>query len=92
MIATVNQIHTEACKVMDSRSCTHGTPEQTFARAAEIASVITNKPWTLEDILYALLSVKIARFQNDPTHVDNTVDGTNYWAMLQYELSRGEPV
>lgn len=91
MMVHVNKMHAEASRVMSDRTTTHGVPELTYKRAAEIASALAGYEVAPEFILLAMLSVKLARYMLNPTNFDNIVDGSNYWAMLQHMKTHGEP-
>lgn len=70
----------EAGSLLAERGAAYGGIEDSFERAAAIASLKLNKPITAYDVATVLESVKDARKALNPTHRDSHIDGINYSA------------
>jgi hypothetical protein len=69
-----------AAKLIDDRGASYGGIEQSFDRAAAIASLKLDKVVTAYDVATILESVKDARIATNIRHVDSHLDGINYRA------------
>lgn len=71
---------TEAARLLGERGETYGGVEESFTRAAKIASLKLNREVSAYDIAIIMESVKDARRAITPTHLDSHLDGINYRA------------
>ena len=66
---------------------THGAPENTFALIADYWSTYLSEeigaPMVIDsaDVAVMMALFKVARFQVQPTHMDNVVDGAGYFVI-----------
>lgn len=76
----------EANDLISERGESYGGIEDSFQRAASIASLKLNKKITPYEVAIILESVKDARRATSPDHYDSHVDGINYrafaWCLL----------
>lgn len=70
----------EAKAIIAERGKQYGGIEDSFDRAAKLASLKLDKAVTPYEVAIILESVKDARRAADPTHHDSHVDGINYRA------------
>lgn len=70
----------EARAIIAERGAAYGGIEDSFERAAAIASLKLNKIITAYDVATVLESVKDARKALNPAHRDSHIDGINYSA------------
>lgn len=70
----------EAKAIIAERGKTYGGIEDSFDRAAKLATLKLGKDVTPYDVAIILESVKDARRAADPQHHDSHVDGINYRA------------
>jgi hypothetical protein len=70
----------EAARVLGERGVNYGGVEESFTRAAGIASLILGKSVSARDVALVLHSVKLARLSQSHDHFDSYVDGINYLA------------
>lgn len=70
----------ECLGILDERGAAYGGMENSFERAAAIASLKLNKVLTPYDVATVLESVKDSRKATNPTHRDSHIDGINYSA------------
>ena len=66
--------------ILEERGQTYGGVEESFTRAAQLASLKLDRAITAYDVAVILESVKDARRAADPKHYDSHVDGINYRA------------
>ena len=71
-----------------ARDRDYGDPRINYSKAARIASAITGKEWTMYDVMWALVAVKIAR-ERQRHKPDNLIDLAGYADLLNYALERG---
>lgn len=62
------------------RGASYGGIEDSFGRAAKIASLKLNREFTAHDVVVILESVKDARLAINPSHEDSLIDRINYAA------------
>jgi hypothetical protein len=70
----------EASSLIDDRGVNYGGIEQSFDRAAKIASLKLDKHISPYEVAIVLESVKDARRASSPDHYDSHIDGINYRA------------
>lgn len=70
----------EADDILAERGQQYGGVEESFTRAAQLATLKLNKTVTAYDVATILESVKDARLAVNPDHFDSHVDGINYRA------------
>ncbi len=70
----------EAIRVLEERSNVYGTVEQSFERAAGIATLMLDRVVTPHEIVNVMIAVKLARAAVNPFHTDSYVDAINYMA------------
>lgn len=70
----------EADDILAQRGESYGGVEESFTRAAQLATLKLNKPVTAYDVATIMESVKDARLAVNPDHWDSHVDGINYRA------------
>lgn len=70
----------EAKAIIAERGKQYGGIEDSFDRAAKLASLKLDKDVTPYDVAIILESVKDARRATDPQHRDSHIDGINYRA------------
>ena len=80
----IAEIYESALAIINQRGQNYGGVEDSFERAAIIASMKLDAHITAYDIAIIMESVKDARRAIDPTHADSHIDGLNYraFAML----------
>jgi len=83
----------EASSLIDDRGVNYGGIEQSFDRAAKIASLKLDKHISPYEVAIILESVKDARRAVAPEHYDSHIDGINYraFALLLSGAQRGIP-
>lgn len=74
------EILDSAKAIIAERGVGYGGIEQSFDRAAQIASLKLNKPITARDVCVILESVKDARLAVNYGHEDSLIDRINYAA------------
>ena len=79
----------QAQNTLSLRGQRYGSVEETFDRAAKIASIILDKQISIYDIAIIMHSMKMARINASRTYDDNYVDGINYLAFAA-QFSRSE--
>jgi Domain of unknown function (DUF6378) len=76
--------------VLIDRMTDYGTPEKNFERIAwywtGLFGVVV-EPW---QVAAAMVLLKVARLQNNPTHKDSMVDGAGYFACWA-DVAEGKP-
>lgn len=70
----------KAANLIDERGASYGGVEQSFTRAAEIATLIVGRPVTPIEVVLMLHAVKLARRVENPTNPDHYLDAINYLA------------
>jgi hypothetical protein len=70
----------EALKVLEDRGAIYGGVEQSFERAAQLATLKLDTVITPYVVAIVLESVKDARRAVNPFHMDSHIDGINYRA------------
>ena len=77
--------HTDILKasaiILGDRGRKYGSVEDTFDRAAKIATLLLNKHITMYDLAMIMHSMKMARIPSSPTVDDHYIDGINYLSM-----------
>ena len=68
-----------ACVTVD-RAATHGAPEDSFARIAELWSAYAQHHFAPHDVTAMLILLKVARIAANPGHLDNWIDAAGYAA------------
>ena len=71
-----------------ARDRDYGDPRINYTKAARIATAITGKQWTMYDVMWALVAVKIAR-EWQRHKADNLIDLAGYADLINYALERG---
>lgn len=66
--------------VTQDRQATHGKPEDSFFRIAELWSAYLDRQLAPHEVAVMMALLKIARIQDNPTHADNWVDLAGYAA------------
>ena len=79
----------QAQNMLSLRGQRYGSVEETFDRAAKLASIILDKQISIYDIAIIMHSMKMARINASRTYDDNYVDGINYLAFAA-QFSRSE--
>ena len=74
------QILSDAVNILGERGKIYGGVDDSFSRAAQLATLKLNLEITPYMIAIILESVKDARRAADPRHADSHVDGINYRA------------
>ena len=74
------EILKKALLILKDRGVTYGGPEESFTRAASIASLWLNRPVTARDAAIIMASIKMSRIAVSPGHEDSFVDLCNYVA------------
>lgn len=74
------QILREAQRILEERGAVYGGVEQSFERAAQLASLKLDRVVTPYEVAIVLESVKDARRATNPFHFDSHLDGINYRA------------
>lgn len=81
----VKQTLASAMALVNERGVEYGGIEESFTRAASLASLKLNKTFTPYEVAIVLESVKDARRAINPDHYDSHIDGINYRAFaLQF--------
>lgn len=80
MTVSPKDILARASALIDERGQAYGGIENSFARAAALASLKLNKAISAEDVVQILICVKEARLAVNPTHEDSLIDKINYAA------------
>jgi hypothetical protein len=70
----------EALRILEDRGAVYGGVEQSFERAAQLATLKLDRVVTPYEIAIVLESVKDARRAVNPFHMDSHLDGLNYRA------------
>lgn len=88
----IAEIYESALAIINERGKSYGGVEDSFERAAIIASMKLDAHITAYDIAIIMESVKDARRAIDPAHADSHIDGLNYraFAMLFALLETAE--
>lgn len=66
--------------VTNDRQNDHGKPENTFGKIAQYWGVYLGTVLTDVDVAHLMILLKVARAQQNPTHVDNHADIAGYAA------------
>jgi len=66
--------------VTNDRQNTHGQPEDSFRRIADLWSGYLTVGVQEEDVAVMMALVKVARIMENPRHADNWIDGAGYFA------------
>lgn len=66
--------------ITNDRQNTHGQPEDSFRRIADLWSGYLTVGVREEDVAVMMALVKVARIMENPRHVDNWIDGAGYFA------------
>lgn len=66
--------------VTNDRQDTHGQPEDSFRRIADLWSGYLTVGIQEEDVAVMMALVKVARIMENPRHADNWIDGAGYFA------------
>lgn len=66
--------------VSRSREADHGAPEDSFRRIAGLWAAYLGHALTGHDVAMLMVLLKVARAQDNPTHVDSLVDIAGYAA------------
>lgn len=74
------EILREALRVLEERGRSYGGVEQSFERAAQLATLKLDRVVTPYEVAIVLESVKDARRAVNPFHFDSHLDGINYRA------------
>jgi len=74
------EILKKALLILKDRGVIYGGPEESFTRAAQIASLWLDRPITARDVAMIMASVKMSRIAVAPGHEDSFVDLCNYVA------------
>ena len=77
--------------IYGDREKTYGSPARNLTAVATMwqayLSVLLDKTGDIhllpEDVCAMMALLKTARFANDPTHRDNSVDAIGYWALIE---------
>lgn len=64
------------------RNRTYGPPGAQHQHAAEILSAITGREFTAEDMVLAMIAIKLSRLAVSPGHADTYLDLAAYSAIL----------
>lgn len=76
----VKEIFARAVAIVGERGQAYGGVENSFERAAALASLKLNKAVTPNDVVQILICVKEARLATNPDHEDSLIDKINYAA------------
>ena len=72
------------------RAATHGDAEDNFTTIAEFWATYLDLEWLdASDVAMMMVLFKAARFKNNPTHIDNTIDMAGY-AALAGEIAKNK--
>lgn len=74
----IKDIFTRALAIVGERGQAYGGLENSFERAAALASLKLNRPITSNDVVQILICVKEARLATNPDHEDSLIDKINY--------------
>jgi len=66
--------------ITNDRQNTHGQPEDSFRRIADLWSGYLTVGVQEEDVAVMMALVKVARIMENPRHADNWIDGAGYFA------------
>ena len=66
--------------VTNDRQNTHGQPEDSFRRIADLWSGYLTVGIQEQDVAVMMALVKVARIMENPQHADNWIDGAGYFA------------
>ena len=66
--------------VTNDRQNTHGQPEDSFRRIADLWSGYLTVGVHEQDVAVMMALVKVARIMENPQHADNWIDGAGYFA------------
>lgn len=66
--------------ITNDRQNTHGQPEDSFRRIADLWSGYLTVGVREEDVAVMMALVKVARIMENPRHADNWIDGAGYFA------------
>jgi hypothetical protein len=70
----------QSLKTLDDRGEVYGGVEQSFERAAQLATLMLDRIVTPHEVTNILIAVKLARAAVNPFHIDSYVDAINYMA------------
>lgn len=76
--------------ISDTRAEQYGDATQGFEHIAELWSAAFRYPFAAEDVAVAMILVKVARLENNPTHFDSWADIAGY-AALGAEVAGTQP-
>lgn len=68
--------------ITQDRQDTHGRPEDNFRKIAALWSDYLDYELHALDVGAMMILLKLVRFQNNPEHLDNTIDIVGYGAIL----------
>lgn len=94
----IADIYNSALEIINQRGQNYGGVEDSFDRAAIIASMKLDAHISAYDVAVIMESVKDARRAVDPGHADSHIDGLNYrafammFAPIEVEETRPAPV
>lgn len=74
----------------DARAEEYGDATEGFEHIAELWSAAFRYPFAAEDVAVAMVLVKVARLETNPTHFDSWVDIAGY-AALGAEVADAKP-
>lgn len=68
--------------ITQDRQDTHGLPENNFRKIAALWSSYLDYELHALDVGAMMIMLKLVRFQNNPDHLDNSIDMAGYAAIL----------
>jgi hypothetical protein len=77
------QLFAEATLLTQNRGRVYGSPYTNHKRIAEMWSGIFDFPITPHQVILAMVSLKLARLVETPTHHDSVVDAVAYLAFYE---------
>lgn len=82
--ATAPEIMQWGLNALSNRAAIRDQPsgERSAGKAADILTAWTGRQWVEEDVWRCLMAVKMAREQQGAFHLDDTIDGCSYFALL----------
>jgi hypothetical protein len=83
MSANRETIFNEARMLTQDRGRVYGSPYTNHKRIAEIWSGLLEMPITAHQVVLCMVSVKLARLVETPTHHDSIVDSVAYLAFYE---------
>ena len=81
----------KAMQILKDRGTAYGGVEESFTRAASIATLWLDRPISARDVAVILAAVKMSRIAKTPGHEDSFVDMVNYVAFAA-AFSKGDGV